>query len=51
MQKDQWVTQNKHWEWIKKFKTTNELKVGDHISLKVVVIVKICNEFLHFEGY
>ncbi len=35
----------------KKFKTTNELKVGDHLSLKVVVTVKICNEFLHFEGY
>jgi hypothetical protein len=35
----------------KKFKTTNELKVGDHLSLKVVVIMKICNEFLHFEGY
>jgi hypothetical protein len=35
----------------KEFKTTNELKVGDHLSLKVVIIVKICNEFLHFEGY
>jgi hypothetical protein len=35
----------------KEFKTTNELKVGDHLSLKVVVTVKICNEFLHFEGY
>jgi len=35
----------------KEFKTTYELKVGDHLSLKVIVIVKICNEFLHFEGY
>ncbi len=35
----------------KEFKTTNELKVGDHLSLKVVLIMKICNEFLHFEGY
>jgi hypothetical protein len=35
----------------KEFKTTNELKVGDHHSLKVVVTMKICNEFLHFKGY
>jgi len=35
----------------KKFKTTNELKVRDHLSLKVVITVKICNKFLHFEGY
>jgi hypothetical protein len=35
----------------KKSKTTNELKVGDHFSLKVLVIMKICNEFFHFEGY
>ncbi len=35
----------------KEFKTTNELKVGDYLSLKVIVIVKICNDFLHFEGY
>jgi hypothetical protein len=34
----------------KEFKTTNELKLGDHLSLKIVVIVKICNEFFHFEG-
>jgi hypothetical protein len=27
----------------KKFKTTNELKIGDHLSLKVVVTVKVCN--------
>jgi len=37
-------------EW-KEFKTTNELKVRDHLSLKVVLIMKICNEFLHFERY
>jgi hypothetical protein len=35
----------------KEFKTINELKVRDHLSLKIFVIVKICNEFLHFEGY
>jgi hypothetical protein len=35
----------------KEFKTTNELKVRDHLSLEVVVTMKICNEFLHFEGY
>jgi len=35
----------------KEFKTTNELKIGDHLSLKVVVTVKFCSEFLHFEGY
>jgi hypothetical protein len=35
----------------KEFKTTNELKIGDHLSLKLVVTMKICNEFLHFEGY
>jgi hypothetical protein len=27
----------------KEFKTINELKIRDHLSLKVVVIVKICN--------
>jgi hypothetical protein len=35
----------------KEFKTTKESKVWDHLSLKIVVTVKICNEFLHFEGY
>jgi hypothetical protein len=35
----------------KESKTINELKVGEHFSLKVVVIVKIYNKFLHFEGY
>jgi hypothetical protein len=35
----------------KKFKTTNELKVRDHLSLKIVLIMKIYNEFLHYEGY
>jgi hypothetical protein len=35
----------------KEFKITNELKVKDHLSLKVIVTMKICNEFLHFEGY
>jgi hypothetical protein len=34
----------------KELKTINELKVGDHLSLKVVVTMKICNEFLHFKG-
>jgi hypothetical protein len=35
----------------KEFKTIIELEVGDHLSLKVVVTMKICNEFLRFEGY
>jgi hypothetical protein len=35
----------------KEFKITNELKIKDNLSLKVVVTMKICNEFLHFEGY
>jgi hypothetical protein len=47
------VTKGKNIDWSPKIsigngwkesKTTNELKVGDHFSLKVIVIMKICNE-------